>query len=174
MTTGILAHTRIRLDLQAPVARLVLRHPSLNVIDLEMMDELTQALAEIEKRSDISVVVLSGAGKSFSVGVDVAAHSPEKVAEMLAKFHGVIRTLVASRKVTIAAVHGYCLGGGAELAMVCDIVCTAASTSPSATAQLASPICAASAPVMFRPVRIKSAACFCPTNAASAVAATGG
>ena len=44
---------------------------------------------------------------------------------MLAKFHAVIRALVSSKKVTIAAVHGHCLGGGAELAMVCDLVYTA-------------------------------------------------
>jgi cyclohexa-1,5-dienecarbonyl-CoA hydratase len=129
MATGTLAQTRVRLDFQPPVARLVLHHPSLNVIDIAMMDELAQALAGIEARSDISIVILSGAGKSFSVGVDVAAHTPDNVADILAKFHGVIRGLVGSRKVTIAAVHGHCLGGGAELAMVCDIVCTAENAS---------------------------------------------
>jgi cyclohexa-1,5-dienecarbonyl-CoA hydratase len=56
--------------------------------------------------------------------VDVAAHTPDRVEEMLAKFHAVIRALVATKKVTIAAVHGHCLGGGAELAMVCDVVFT--------------------------------------------------
>jgi cyclohexa-1,5-dienecarbonyl-CoA hydratase len=45
----------------------------------------------------------------------------------LLKFHTVIRALVASKKVIIASVHGHCLGGGAELAMVCDVVYTAAS-----------------------------------------------
>jgi cyclohexa-1,5-dienecarbonyl-CoA hydratase len=87
-----------------------------------MMEELAQVLAEIEADPAISTVVLSGTGKSFSAGVDVAAHTPDKVEEMLTTFHSVIRALVSSRKVTIAAVHGNCLGGGAELAMVCDVV----------------------------------------------------
>ena len=124
MATGTLTQSRITLDFQPPVARLTLHHPPLNVIDLAMMDELAQALAEIEARPDVSILLLSGAGKSFSVGVDVAAHIPDKVADMLAKFHTVIRALVSSKKVTIAAVHGHCLGGGAELAMVCDLVYT--------------------------------------------------
>ncbi len=124
MTTGTLTQSRITLDFQPPVARLTLHHPPLNVIDFAMMDELAQALAEIEARADVSTLLLSGAGKSFSVGVDVAAHTPDKVADMLAKFHAVIRALVSSKKVTIAAVHGHCLGGGAEVAMVCDLVYT--------------------------------------------------
>jgi len=104
-----------------------MRNGSLNVIDIPMMEQLAQTLAEIETRSDLSVVLLNGEGNCFSAGVDVAAHAPEKIAEMLLKFHDVVRTLVASRKVTIAAVHGHCLGGGAELAMVCDIVYTTTS-----------------------------------------------
>ena len=115
---------RLTVDVHAPVARFVLRNPPLNVIDIPMMEELAQALAEIEARSDVSVVVLSGEGKAFSVGVDVAAHTPDKVATMLLKFHTVIRALVSSKKVTVAAVHGHCLGGGAELAMVCDMAYT--------------------------------------------------
>jgi len=70
---------------------------------------------------------VSGSGKGFSVGVDVAAHTPDKVHEMLAKFHGVIHALINTRKVTIACVHGNCLGGGAELAAVCDLVYTSES-----------------------------------------------
>jgi len=118
---------RLALDVAAPVARIVLRNPPLNVIDIPMMEELARTLCEFEARSDISVVVLSGEGKAFSAGVDVAAHTPDKVEAMLLEFHTVVRALVASRKVTVAAVHGHCLGGGAELAMVCDIVYTTAS-----------------------------------------------
>ena len=124
MATGTLTQTRIALNFQPPAAHLTLQHPPLNVIDVPMMDELAQALAKIEGRHDVSMVIFSGAGKAFSVGVDVAAHTPDKVEGMLAKFHTVIRALVNSKKVTIAAVHGHCLGGGAELAMVCDLVYT--------------------------------------------------
>jgi len=115
---------RLVVEISSPVARVVLRHAPLNVIDIPMMEELAQALAEIEARSDISTVVLSGEGRAFSAGVDVEAHTPDKVEAMLLKFHAVIRALVAIKKVTIAAVHGHCLGGGAELAMACDIVYT--------------------------------------------------
>jgi len=116
--------TRISCEIEGAVARIELRNPPLNVIDIAMMEELTLSLAEIEARSEISAIILTGAENAFSAGVDVAAHTPDKVEEMLAKFHGVIRALVASTKVTVASVHGLCLGGGAELAMVCDLVYT--------------------------------------------------
>jgi cyclohexa-1,5-dienecarbonyl-CoA hydratase len=115
----------ISLDVRGGLARIVLRHPPLNVIDISMMEELSRVLAEIESRPSTSVIVLSGQGKAFSAGVDIAAHTPDKVEEMLGKFHAVIRALVATKKVTVASVHGACLGGGAELAMVCDLVHTA-------------------------------------------------
>jgi cyclohexa-1,5-dienecarbonyl-CoA hydratase len=119
--------SRLRVDMSPPVSRVVLRHAPLNVIDTPMMEELAQTLEDIETLPDVSVIVLSGEGKSFSAGVDAAAHTPDKVEEMLDMFHAVIRCLVATKKVTIAAVHGHCLGGGAELAMVCDMVFTAQS-----------------------------------------------
>jgi cyclohexa-1,5-dienecarbonyl-CoA hydratase len=111
-------------EADSPVARISLQHPPLNVIDIPMMEDLAQCLGKIEGRPDVSVIVISGEGKAFSAGVDVATHTPDKVEGMLVKFHAVIRGLVATKKVTIAAVHGHCLGGGAELAMVCDIVYT--------------------------------------------------
>ncbi len=125
MTTSVESKlARLAVDINAPVARIALHHAPLNVIDIPMMEELAQTLAEIELHADVSTIVLSGEGKAFSVGVDVAAHTPEKVESMLAKFHAVVRALIATKKVTIAAVHGHCFGGGAELAMVCDLVYT--------------------------------------------------
>ena len=125
MTTHSLTKfSRITLDLEPPVARIVLNNPPLNVIDIPMMEELAEVLTEIEARIDISILIIRGSQRAFSGGVDVAAHTPDKVEQMLGKFDGVIRTLVATKKVTIAAVHGHCLGGGAELAMVCDLAYT--------------------------------------------------
>ena len=118
---------RVGIAIAAPVARLTLQHPPLNVIDLEMMDELARALEQIEGDPQISAVVIAGSEKAFSAGVDVAAHTPDKIQDMLSKFHSFVLKVVQSRKVTIAAVRGHCLGGGAELAMVCDLVYTAES-----------------------------------------------
>jgi len=126
MTTAAIESklSRLSLKIDGSVARIELCHPPLNVIDIPMMDELGQILAELEAQTGVSVIRIGGQGRSFSAGVDVAAHTREKVEEMLAKFHGVIRALVATKKVTVAAVHGHCLGGGAELAMVCDMAYT--------------------------------------------------
>jgi cyclohexa-1,5-dienecarbonyl-CoA hydratase len=89
-----------------------------------MMDELSTAIASVEADPEISILVLRGSEKTFSAGVDVAAHTPDKVAEMLTRFHAIFRALVASKKVLVAEVRGHCLGGGAELAMMCDMVVT--------------------------------------------------
>jgi cyclohexa-1,5-dienecarbonyl-CoA hydratase len=119
------AFQRIELELESPATRIRLTNPPLNVIDLQMMDELLAALEQIEQRSDVVALVISGSARAFSAGVDIAAHTPDKVEGMLAKFHSVIRALVATRKITIAAVEGACLGGGAEIGLVCDLVYTA-------------------------------------------------
>ena len=123
---GLTAPELARLSVQVtpPVARIVLRHPPLNVIDIAMMDELAGTIARITDIADVWIVVITGQGKAFSAGVDVMAHTPENVKEMLSKFHEVIRELVITRKVTLAAVHDLCLGGAAELMMACDIVYT--------------------------------------------------
>ncbi len=124
MTSTLTTAARISVDVARQIARIVMHHPPLNVIDIPMMEELAQAFAEIEAQPGVAVVVLSGEGNAFSAGVDVAAHTSDNVEAMLGKFHGVIRALVATKRVTIASVHGACLGGGAELAMVCDLVHT--------------------------------------------------
>src|SRR5882672_8417396 len=113
--------SRINIQHRGPLVRITLAHPPLNVIDFQMMDELLDAL-QLELNKEVLVVVLSGGERAFSAGVDVAIHTPDKIQTMLQKFHSVIGALVKLPKITIAEVHGVCLGGGAELAMVCDMV----------------------------------------------------
>jgi cyclohexa-1,5-dienecarbonyl-CoA hydratase len=115
---------RIAVELQAPLAWINFTHPPLNILDFQMMDELLEALQAVEQRSEIGVIVLSGGERAFSAGVDVAIHTPDKIPAMLQKFHGVIGVLAKLPKITIAEVQGACLGGGAELAMICDLVYT--------------------------------------------------
>lgn len=68
-------------------------------------------------------MIFKGAGaKAFCAGADVADHTPERVGKMLRAFHGVFRRLATVDCLTIAAVQGYCLGGGMELATFCDFV----------------------------------------------------
>ena len=117
-------YQRLMVTMQAPVARIILARPPVNVIDVPMMDELLVAVEQVENRPDISAVIFAGGDRAFSAGVDVKAHTPDKVRDMLVKFHSVIRAVANTRKVTIAAVRGNCFGGGAELAAMCDLVFT--------------------------------------------------
>ncbi len=116
------AFNRIIVDVSVPAVRITLNNPPLNVIDMQMMGELLAALEQIETMAEISAIVFVSSERAFSSGVDIAAHTPENVRNMLTAFHGVIRAVVATRKLTIAAVRRHCLGGAAELALLCDIV----------------------------------------------------
>lgn len=100
-----------------------LDRPPLNILDLETIAALDAAIAGLADDEAPPLLVLRGAGpKAFSAGVSVEDHTPDKVGAMLAGFHGVIRRLDAYPAVTVAAVDGHCLGGGMELALVCDLV----------------------------------------------------
>jgi cyclohexa-1,5-dienecarbonyl-CoA hydratase len=114
-------HTRI----EGRAAWLTLDRPPLNILDIAMMRELDAAIERALPRCDF--LVLQGAGpKSFSAGAEIADHVPERVGEMLAAFHAIFRRLARADCVTIAGVHGVCLGGGMELATFCDFVVAAA------------------------------------------------
>ena len=114
--------THIAVELRAPAVRITLQNPPLNVIDVRMMDELRAALEQIEARPEISAVVFAGSERAFSSGVEIAEHTADKIRNTLNAFHSVIRSVVASKKLTIACVRRHCLGGGAELALMCDVI----------------------------------------------------
>jgi cyclohexa-1,5-dienecarbonyl-CoA hydratase len=111
----------IQLRIDSRIAWITLDRPPLNVLDIAMMEDLYAALEQALPESDF--VVFQGAGaEAFCAGADVADHTPERVGRMLHAFHAVFRRLAAAECLTIAAVHGYCLGGGMELATFCDFV----------------------------------------------------
>ncbi|HTQ80362.1 MAG TPA: enoyl-CoA hydratase/isomerase family protein, partial [Thermoanaerobaculia bacterium] len=95
----------------------------LNILDLATLADLNAALDGLAADPDLQVVVLRGAGeRAFSAGVSVQDHTADKVRAMLDGLHGAIRRLRDLPAVTLAAVHGHCLGGGMELALGCDLV----------------------------------------------------
>jgi len=123
--TNVKTSSRVEVSVTGAVARIQLTNPPLNIIDITMMEELIVALRDVEARDDVTAVILRGSERAFSAGVDIPAHLPKSIDEMLRKFHHVITAVVASSIITIAEVRGACLGGGAELAMLCDFVYTA-------------------------------------------------
>lgn len=118
-TIDMLALESVRVRTEGRIARIMLERPPLNVMNIAMMREINAVIEELGPEMDF--LVFQGAGeKGFSAGAEVSDHTPERVEDMLHAFHGIFRDIWSSRFITIAAVHGYCLGGGCELATFCD------------------------------------------------------
>jgi cyclohexa-1,5-dienecarbonyl-CoA hydratase len=108
------------LDRDGRTATLTINRPPLNILDIPTIARLGEVIPELE---DLQLVVIRGAGeRAFSAGVAVQDHTPDLVGPMLESLHGAIRKLRDLSAVTVAAVHGHCLGGGMELALACDLV----------------------------------------------------
>lgn len=104
------------------VARITLNQPPLNIIDIPMIGEMHSALARVCAASDVKVLVIDHQGKAFSAGVSIKDHTPDKVEEMIEKFHGMFRLLNSFAVPSLALIDGMALGGGCELAIFCDMV----------------------------------------------------
>lgn len=108
------------------VATITLHRPPLNILDLDLLDALDRATGELldaREENDLQVLrIRSGCDKAFSAGVAVEDHVPERLDSMLETFHRSLVRLRECSAITVAAVHGHCLGGGMELALACDLV----------------------------------------------------
>ena len=97
-------------------------NPPVNILTGEVMKELIEALKGASGDKSCRAVVLKGEGKAWSAGADVGEHMPDKFEAMLDVF-GELCELVRTHPIpTVAAVDGLCLGGGCEVAGLCDFV----------------------------------------------------
>jgi hypothetical protein len=102
---------------------LTINRPPYNVLDISVMEEISAALDLAIENSTAKVLLITGNDdKTFPAGVDVVDHMPNQVIRMIAVFHGIIKRLMTVPIPTVAAINGRALGGGCELAMVCDMV----------------------------------------------------
>jgi len=125
----------VRYEIEGPLAWITLNRPDkLNAISKTMLTELNSALDLAEGDDRVRVIVLRGEGRAFSAGFDLEADTSvertrdEELAALKAELYDdfdLIMRFWDSPKPTLAAVHGYCLGGALELAIACDLTIAA-------------------------------------------------
>lgn len=117
-----MTYEHVRLERAAGLALLTLDRPPLNVLNVAALRELGAALEEAASADGSKVLLITGAGRTFCAGVDVADHTADRIGETLPLFHEVVRRLRSIEMPIVAAVNGAALGGGLELALACDLV----------------------------------------------------
>jgi len=104
------------------MARVILNRPPANIINMEMMNEIGEALDSIYDADEIKLIVFASATRFFSGGIDFTEHEPQQVFQLLEAFHRIFLLIAEMGKPTLAVVNGPALGGGCELATFCDLV----------------------------------------------------
>src|SRR5579864_4584084 len=114
--------TTLELDLAAPIARLTLSRPErLNALSPEALAELAAAADQIGAKDDVKVVILRGAGRAFCAGYDLEAVDGTPSAERVDLGRRMAEAVSGIPALTVAAIHGHCVGGGLVLAASCDL-----------------------------------------------------
>jgi len=102
------------------VAQIILDDGKGNVLDHIMMEEMQHLFSEFSKKQDLKLITFEGAGKHFSFGASVEEHQKDMAAAMLRGFHQLFYSIRDMAIPTLAKVSGQCLGGGMELAIMCN------------------------------------------------------
>jgi enoyl-CoA hydratase/carnithine racemase len=113
----------VRVEVEAGVATIRLDRPPANALAREVSEALAAAAAEVAEDQDVRAVVVWGGERIFAAGADIRAmveYGPEEIEPDVAALDGACSDLEALPKVTVAAINGYALGGGCEVAIACD------------------------------------------------------
>jgi enoyl-CoA hydratase len=114
----------VLVERSAPVATVLLNRPEqLNALSDELMDELVTALQELDREEDVRCIVLGGSERAFAAGADIGELARSSAIDLY--YQRRVERWDAIRGIwtpIVAAVSGFCLGGGCELAMSCDLI----------------------------------------------------
>ena len=112
----------LRLDVQGPLARMTFDRPEvLNAGNARFAVELGEAVATLAARNDVRLVVMTGAGRAFQTGVDLKALAAGELSRVdLVRWEDAMTAIERMDKLFIAGINGHCIGGGLQLALVCD------------------------------------------------------
>ncbi len=123
-----MSYETIRFERQGAVALITLNRPkAMNALCAQLFDELEQVLDEVEADDELAVLVITGGDRAFAAGADIREMKDMTYQDMLSDI-GLTKNsdrISHSQKPVIAAVAGYALGGGCELAMMCDFIIAA-------------------------------------------------
>ena len=119
-----MGYEHILVEIDAPIATVTLNRPKvLNALSPDLIRELTTALAELDVDESVRAVVLTGGPKVFAAGADIGDMADRgPVDQLLRDQTGRWAPLAGFSKPLIAAVNGYALGGGCEVALMCDLI----------------------------------------------------
>jgi enoyl-CoA hydratase len=120
-----MAYETLIVDIEDHVALIRLNRPdALNALNSTLLGELSTALRDADKNDKVRCIVLTGSEKAFAAGADIEEMSGKSFVDMFMSdfFTAEAEAIRMTRKPVIAAVSGYALGGGCELAMMCDFI----------------------------------------------------